>query len=43
MEKEEMLERLVIWLVVSTILNNISQWEGYPIYYGKKMFQTTNQ
>jgi hypothetical protein len=24
---------------------NESQWEGYPIYYGKirKMFQTTNQ
>jgi hypothetical protein len=25
-----------IWLVVLTILKNISQWEGlFPIYYGK--------
>ena len=36
------------WLVVLTILKNISQCEGLshiiPIYYGKqKMFQTTNQ
>ena len=35
----------VSWLVVSTPLKHISQWEGWhPIYYGKlKMFQTTNQ
>jgi len=23
------------WLVVLTILKNISQWEGLSIYYGK--------
>jgi hypothetical protein len=33
------------WLVVLTILKNIkSQWEGLSLfYYGKKMFETTNQ
>jgi hypothetical protein len=34
------------WLVVLTILKNISQWEGlsHNKYYGKlNMFQTTNQ
>ena len=33
------------WLVVLTILNNISQWKGlFPIYgKNKAMFQTTNQ
>jgi hypothetical protein len=32
------------WLVVLSILKNISQWEGLShIYYGKeKMFETTN-
>ena len=30
------------WLVVLTILKHISQWD-YPIYYGKNMFETTNQ
>jgi len=35
-----------IWLVVLTILKNISQWEGRIIPYtmeSKKMFETTNQ
>ena len=37
----------IYWLVVLTILKNISQWvngKDYPIYYGEKnMFQATNQ
>jgi hypothetical protein len=31
------------WLVVSTILKNISQWEGLSHILWKKRFQTTNQ
>jgi hypothetical protein len=34
----------LIWLVVSTPLKNISQWEGLShILWKIKMFQTTNQ
>jgi hypothetical protein len=32
---ESCLVRVYIWLVVLPILKNISQWEDYPIYYGK--------
>jgi hypothetical protein len=33
-----------IWLVVLTILKNISQWEGLSrILWKKKMFQTPNR
>ena len=35
---------MVVWLVVLTILKNISQWEGLShILWKIKMFQTTNQ
>ena len=33
---------VLFWLVVLTILKNISQWEGLS-HIGKNMFQTTNQ
>jgi hypothetical protein len=33
-----------IWLVVSTPLKNMKvNGKDYPIYHGKKMFETTNQ
>ena len=31
------------WLVVLTILKKIVNGKDYPIYYGKKLFETTNQ
>jgi hypothetical protein len=31
------------WLVVSTPLKNISQWEGLSHILWKKMFETANQ
>ena len=35
---------MVIWLVVWTILKNMKvNGKDYPIYYGKNMFETTNQ
>ena len=39
--KKDSLNR--IWLVVLTILKNISQWEGLSHILWKKMFETTNQ
>jgi hypothetical protein len=42
--KEEQFLTIVCWLVVSTPLNNISQWEGLShILKIKKKFETTNQ
>ena len=40
-----LLHTYIYWLVVLTILKNISQWEGWhPIFeIEKKMFETTNQ
>ena len=39
-----MFEKKANWLVVLTILKNISQWEGLSrILLKKKMFETTNQ
>jgi len=36
--------RNMFWLVVLTILKNISQWEGLShILWKKNMFETTNQ
>jgi hypothetical protein len=31
------------WLVVSTILKNVSQWEGLSHVLWKNMFETTSQ
>ena len=34
----------IYWLVVLTILKNMKvNGKDYPIYYGKNMFETTNQ
>jgi hypothetical protein len=36
--------KMFIWLVVLTIMKNMSQWEGLShILWKKNMFETTNQ